>query len=268
MPTMTTALVTGASRGLGAAFAARLAHDGHDLVLVARDRIGLENVATWARARGVAVEIIAADLTDMQDLAAVEHRVADRDRPVGLLVNNAGVKRGGEFATAEADGLQAEIDTNITAVMRLTRAALPGMIERRQGGVINVASFAGYLAGRGDAYSASKAWVLAFSDTIAASLAGSGVRMIALCPGKIGPGMNPRPETVSGPGLDPDAVVDACLADLARGRTMSVPGRRYRAAVDVLELPRRTVRILARLAGRGRKRYGRSTPASAPERSR
>jgi short-subunit dehydrogenase len=256
---MPTALVTGASRGLGAAFAARLARDGHDLVLVARDRSGLERVAASARACGVGVEVIAADLTVEQDLVAVQDRLGDRSRPVDLLVNNAGVKRGGEFAVADPVDLQAEIDTNITAVMRLTRAALPGMTERGRGGVINVASFAGYLAGRGDAYSATKAWVLAFSDTIAASLAGTGVRMVALCASRMSHRMHPAPAEAPGPGLEPEAVVDACLADLARGRTVCVPGWRYRAVVDVLELPRRTLRTLARLAGRGREQ----APASA-----
>jgi short-subunit dehydrogenase len=145
--------------------------------------------------------------------------------------------------------------------MRLTRAGLPGMIERGRGGVINVASFAGYLAGPGDAYAATKAWVLAFSDTVAASLAGTGVGMLALCPGRMrtGIGMHGMSAMESGQLLEPEAVVDVCLADFARGRILSVPGRRYRLVVDALELPRRTLRTLARLAGRGRDQ----APASA-----
>jgi short-subunit dehydrogenase len=149
--------------------------------------------------------------------------------------------------------------------MRLTRAALPGMIERGRGGVINVASFAGYLAGRGDAYAASKAWVLSFSDTVAASLAGTGVRMLALCVGQLRTRMRPAPESATRPGLAPEDVVDKCLADFARGRTLSVPGWRYRAVVDALELPRRTLRIVARLAGRGR---GQARDRAATERAR
>jgi uncharacterized protein len=136
--------------------------------------------------------------------------------------------------------------------MRLTRAALPGMKERHRGAVINVSSFAGYLAGRGDAYAASKAWVLTFSDTVAASLEGTGVRMIALVAGQLRNAMVPAPADASRDGLDPAGVVDTCLADLAKGRRLSVPGWRYRAVVDVLELPRRTLRTAARLAGRGR----------------
>ncbi len=252
---MPTALITGASRGIGAAFAARLARDGYDLVLVARDRDGLERVAAAARERGVAAEVLVADLTNERELVAVQDRLADRSRPVDLLVNNAGVKCRGEFIALDEVGLQAEIATNITAVMRLTHTALPGMTERGRGAVVNVASFAGYLAGPGDAYAATKAWVLMFTDTIAASLAGTGVHMMAVCPGLVRTSMHPVPGASSGtPWLEPEAVVDACLADLAQGRTLSVPGWRYRAVVDVLELPRRTLRTVARLAGRGRAR--------------
>lgn len=255
---MPTALVTGASRGLGAVFAARLARDGHDLVLVARDRMGLERVSASARRCGVAVEVVVADLSDERGLAAVQRRLADRSRPVDLLVNNAGVEGEGQFAVADMWDLQAEIDTNVTAVMRLTRAALPAMIERRRGGVVNVASFAGYLAAPGNAYAASKAWVLTFTDTVAASLAGTGVGMIALCAGRMRTGKHPVPGGASALWLEPEAVVDECLTDLARGRTLSVPGWRYRAVVDVLELPRRALRTLAKLAGRGRQQQQRS----------
>jgi uncharacterized protein len=249
---MPTALVTGASRGLGAAFAGRLARDGHDLVLVDRDHTGLERVAGFIRASGRSVEVLVADLSGEQGLAAVQTRLEDRERPVDLLVNNAGVSGETEFTVADVAKLQAEIDINITALMRLTRAALPGMIDRHRGAVINVASFAGYLAGRGDAYAASKAWVLSFSDTVGASLEGSGVRMIALVAGQLRNAMFPAPADASRDGLDPAAVVDTCLADLAKGRTLSVPGWRYRAVVDVLELPKRTLRTAARLARKGR----------------
>ena len=250
--TMTTALVTGASRGLGAVFASRLARDGHDLVLVARDLAGLERTAAAARRTGVSVEVLVADLTDPQALEVVQQRLADTGRPVDLLVNNAGAEGDGEFVEAEASMLQAEIDTNITAVMHLTRAALPAMIARGRGGVVNVASFAGYLPSRGNAYSATKAWVLAFTDTVAASLPGTGVGMIALCPGRMRTGKRPAPAGASALWLEPEAVVNACLADLARGRTLCTPGLVYRGVVGVLELPRRSLRTLARIAGRGR----------------
>jgi short-subunit dehydrogenase len=253
---MPTALVTGASRGLGSAFASRLARDGHDLVLVDRDQDGLERAATFLRGPGRHVEVLVADLSDEKGLTAVQTRLEAKDRPVDLLVNNAGVSDETEFTVADIATLQAEIDVNITALMRLTRAALPGMIDRHRGAVINVASFAGYLAGKGDAYAASKAWVLSFTDTVSASLEGTGVRMIALVAGQLRNAMVPAPPDASRDGLDPSAVVDTCLADLAKGRTLSVPGWRYRAVVDVLELPRRTLRTAARLARKGRDQAG------------
>lgn len=253
---MPTALVTGASRGLGSAFAGRLARDGHDLVLVDRDQTGLERIASFIRGTGRSVDVLVADLSTEKGLAAVQARLEDRERPIDLLVNNAGVSGETEFAVADVAKLQAEIDINITALMRLTHSALPGMIDRNRGAVINVSSFAGYLAGRGDAYAASKAWVLTFSDTVAASLEGTGVRMIALVAGQLRNAMFPAPADASRNGLDPAGVVDTCLSDLAKGRTLSVPGWRYRAVVDVLELPRRTLRTAAKLAGKGRAQAG------------
>jgi uncharacterized protein len=258
---MATALVTGASRGLGAAFAARLARDGHDLVLVARDRDGLTQVAQAARAAGVAVEIRPADLSDPEELDSVCRRRADARRPVDLLVNNAGTECDGEFAAVDAAALQAEIDLNVTAVMRLTRAVVPGMVDRGRGAVINVASFAGYLPARGSSYGATKAWALTFTDTVAASLTGTGVGMIALCAGRLRTGKQIAPAGASPLWLDPAAAVDTCLADLARGRTLCTPGLLYRGVVGVLELPRRTLRSMARLAGRNREAVGRPAPA-------
>ncbi|MFC5993244.1 SDR family NAD(P)-dependent oxidoreductase [Pseudonocardia hispaniensis] len=252
---MTTALITGASEGLGAAFARRLAADGHDLVLVARDRGRLEAVAGELRAaHGVRVDVLPADLTVPSARARVERRLAaPTAAPIDLLVNNAGVEAADEFAAAPMADLQAEIDLNVTAVLRLTRAALPGMLARDRGSVINVASFAGYLPARGSAYGASKAWVLNFTDTLAASVAGTGVRAIALCAGRL---RTARKEQVHSPGsplwIEPVDAVDTCLRDLHRGRRLSTPGWLYRLLVAILEGPRRSLRLLARLAGRGR----------------
>lgn len=259
---MPTALVTGASRGLGAVFADRLARDGMDLVLVARNRMGLERTAAAARERGATVEILVADLADPTARATVERRLADPLRPVDLLVNNAGVENGAEFVRADLRDLQVQIDTNITAVMSLTHAALPGMIERGTGSVINVASFAGYLSAPGNAYASTKAWVLAFTDTMAASLPGTGVGMIALCAGRMRTGKHEAPAAASPMWLEPVDVVDQCLRDLARGRTLCTPGWVYRTVVGTLEGPRRSLRALARVAGRGRAyRRGSSAPA-------
>jgi uncharacterized protein len=248
---MPTALVTGASRGLGAVFANHLAQRGMAVVLVARDRAGLERTAAAVRHRGARAEILVADLTDPVDRAAVERRLADPDRPIDLLVNNAGLEITDEFVQTELHDLQAQIDTNITAVMALTHAALPRMIDRAAGSVINVASFAGYLPPPGSTYASTKAWVLAFTDTMAASLTGTGVGMIALCPGRMLTGKHEAPDSPSSFWLDPEDVVDRCLLDLERGRTLCTPGWIYRTVVGTLELPRRSLRTAAKLAGRG-----------------
>ena len=265
---MSIALVTGGSTGLGAAFAHRLAADGHDLVLVARDRSRLDAAAArLRREHGVAVEVLVADLSEPAALASVERRLDDRDRPIDLLVNNAGMECDGEFADADVADLQAEIDLNVTAVMRLTRAALPGMTGRGRGAVVNVASFAGYLPARGSAYGATKAWVLAFTDTVAASLVGTGVHIVAVCAGRMRTGAHPEQESSAAASrlasvmlLQPEAVVRRCLDDLARGRSLSTPGLVYRGVVGVLELPRRSLRVAAKLAGRSREQRARPEP--------
>src|SRR6185312_31618 len=253
-PFMTTALVTGGNTGLGAAFARRLAADGHDLVLVARDKERLEQTAAELRAaHGVQVETLPADLVVAGERAVVEERLATVD----VLVNNAAVIVQELFDEAPVAALQEELDVNVTAVLRLTRAALPGMIARGRGTVINLSSFAGYLAPAGWSYAAGKAWVLGFTDTVAASLEGTGVRVIAVAPGAVKTGYHERaglPTGGSARWLTPEAVVDRCFADLARGRALSVPGTPHRVVVGALELPRRTLRGLSRLARRNRER--------------
>ena len=185
----------------------------------------------------------------------VEQRLADPSAPVDVLVNNAALIVQQLFDEASVEALQDELDVNVTAVLRLTRAALPGMIARRRGSVINMASFAGYLPPAGWSYGAGKAWVLSFTDSIAASLAGTGVRAIAVAPGSVKTGYHERNGIPTGAmWLEPEAVVDRCLADLARGRTLCVPGSAYRVVVAALELPRTTLRGLARLARRNRER--------------
>lgn len=253
---MTTALVTGGNTGLGAAFARRLAADGHDLVLVARDKERLAATAAELHAAyGVRVETLPADLTVAGERALVEQRLADASAPVDVLVNNAALIVQQLFDEASMEALQDELDVNVTAVLRLTRAALPGMIARRRGSLINMASFAGYLPPAGWSYGAGKAWVLSFTDSIAASLAGTGVRAIAVAPGAVKTGYHERNGLPTGrSAMSPEAVVDRCLADLARGRALCVPGSTYRVVVSALELPRTTLRGLARLARRNRER--------------
>lgn len=246
------AMVTGATSGIGAAFARRLAADGYDLVLLARDATRLRAVADELGA----VDVVAADLSTEDGLAAAERRAADG---VDLLVNNAGFGHQGWFLDAPLDVELATMRVHCEAVLRLSYAALPHMLRQDGGGIINVASIAALLA-RGT-YGASKAWVVSFSEAVAAENAGTGVRVTAVCPGWV------RTEYHERAGLDvsdvpaalwltPETVVDAALRDFARGVRISVPTGRYKLIVALNRaVPRRlaaavSARVGSRRAGR------------------
>jgi short-subunit dehydrogenase len=252
-----TALITGASSGIGAAFAKRLARDGRDLVLVARDRERLERAAAEHRAAGVSVQVLPADLALAEDRERIAARLSDPDSaPVDLLVNNAGLSIGQDFLEADVPGVQRQLDVNVTAVLRLTRAALPAMVDRGRGAVVNVSSVLGLVPG-GGTYGADKAWVTSFTEGLATSLAGTGVRALVLCPGFVRTEFHERAGMDVGARrgplwLDADRVVEDCLADLARGRVISVPSPQYKAIVVLAELlPRPLVRRV--VAGRRRR---------------
>jgi uncharacterized protein len=244
---MTTALVTGATAGIGLAFARRLAADGHDLVLVARDQQRLDVVADELRiAYGRSVETLSADLTDRAAMQRVADRLADADRPVDVLVNNAGFGLGRGFLRAEVADEERLLDIHCRAVLVLTHAAAGAMAERRSGTIINVSSVSGFAAM--GTYSAVKAWATAFSEAVAGQLAPHGVRVTAVCPGftrtefheRGGMDMSSLPEFGW---LDADDVVDEALADVAKGKVVSVPSKRFKTLVLALRhLPRPLVR--------------------------
>lgn len=253
----TTSLITGATTGIGAAFARRLAADGHALVLVARDAERLGDSAEGLRRRyGVGVEVLRADLTLEEGIAAVEARLADRERAVDVLVNNAGFGLQGRFLDTPMSEELRMLTLHCEAVLRLTGAAAGAMRERGRGSVINVASVAAFMP-RGT-YAASKAWVVRFTEGVAGELAGSGVRFLVLCPGFVRTEFHERAGMEAGrlpswAWLDADKVVAAALRDLARGRVVSVPDARYKVAVGLARhVP---VRLFAAASARAGGRY-------------
>ncbi|QXJ24783.1 SDR family oxidoreductase [Actinomadura graeca] len=233
-----TALVTGASSGIGESFARLLAARGTDLVIVARRAEPLDGLARELVERyRVAVEVVAADLTDPVERDEVERRL--RAEPVELLVNNAGHGAFGAFAELPLDDHLAQIDLNVTALVRLTHAALPGMVARGRGGVLNVASMSGFAPSPGSAtYGATKAYVIAFSESLHAEVAAKGVHVTALCPGFT------RTQDEEPAGLiwlRRDDVAKAGLVAVTTGRALSVPGAQYKAALPALKLVPRSL---------------------------
>ena len=228
---MPTALVTGATAGIGAAFARRLSADGYSLVLVARDETRLRGLATEL---GGAVSVLPADLSTEKGVAVVEERLAGE---VDLLVNNAGATLNRSFLRSTADDETRLLHLNVYAVMRLTHAALPGMTARRSGAVINVSSASSFAPVMpGSTYPASKAWVTHFSESIGRAVGRFGVQVMALCPGYTRTEFHERAgidmsKTPSWLWLRADDVVIHALRDLARGKLVSVPDWKYKVAV-------------------------------------
>jgi uncharacterized protein len=251
------ALITGPTSGIGAGYARRYASDGYDLVLVARDVDRLTKLAGELEGKAGNIEILSADLAEPAGRAKVIDRLAVGVR---VLVNNAGFGTSGEFWTTDPALLQAQLDVNVTAVMHLTRAALPPMLDAGAGTVINVASVAGLVPGRGSTYSASKAWVISFSEGLAVGLQGTGVGVHAVCPGYVRTEFHARAgidmaKLPSFMWLEVDDVVSKSLADIAAGKAISVPGVQYKALVTAGRMiPRGLARAATKRVGGGRGR--------------
>lgn len=251
-----TALITGATAGLGASYAAHLASAGHDLVIVARDGARLEETAGRLQERhGVRVEVMVADLAQREQLAAVAARLSDSQRPVELLINNAGYGLKQSLAVGEVELLEQHFDVLARAVLVLSNAAAKAMVARGRGHVLNVSSIAGLLAGGGH-YAALKGYVLALTESLAKDLRGTGVSATVVLPGYVHTEFHARAgmkgASRSSPvWLDADDVVAASLRDTFAGRLVSVPSLRYRGVAAFLEvLPRSVVRTAWRLASR------------------
>ncbi len=246
------ALITGATAGIGHTFAVQLARRGHDLVLVARDAARLDEVASALRSEhGVDVEVLVADLNDPAQLAAVEKRLGDDASPVDLLVNNAGFGLKKRFLDNTVDEEVAMLDVLVSAVLRLTHAALAAMTARGRGGVVNVSSVAAFLP-RGT-YAAAKAYVNSFSEWAANEYRSQGVTVMSLCPGFTKTEFHERMQVKRGEGfmwLDADFLVEKALADYDKGRIYSIPGAQYKTIIALTRLVPNRALQLAQSMGR------------------
>ena len=253
---MGTALVTGATAGLGAEFASQLAATRHDLVLVARDTARLEATKKALEVSGIHVELIPADLTTTAGCDAVAARIADVDRPIDILINNAGIGTYKPFGTATVAAEEQQLDLNVRAVLRLCHAAVNAMTARGSGQIVNISSVSAFVPRAGNAsYAASKAWVTLFSEALSLQLAGSGVTVTAIHPGfthtefheRAHADMSHVPDRMW---LDAKDVVAEGLADAAAGKPLSTPSRQYKVMVAAARIVPRSV--LRQLVSRGK----------------
>jgi short-subunit dehydrogenase len=238
-----TAVVTGASSGIGEAIARELARRGHGVTLVARSAAKLERLAIEIRKTGVGASVLVTDLADRDDRAGLPGRITELGLTPDILVNNAGISTLGPVATSKPAAEMRMIEIDVMAVADLCSRFLPGMVERRRGAVLNVASTGAFQPLPGQAgYGAAKAFVLSYTESLAGELRGTGVRACVLCPGPVDTGFGERAgftkrdaeaalpsfmwetvETVAKVGVDA----------LDRGRVVAIPGAANRAAALV-----------------------------------
>jgi short-subunit dehydrogenase len=247
-----TALVTGASAGLGSHFARLFARDGHDLVLVARRQDKLDQLATeLSQAYGTRSTVIAADLTDPKAPLLIHEQLIRTGTEVDFLVNNAAFGNNGAFADHDVACELDLVELNVKALTHLTGLVLPAMLARSSGRILNVASLAGFLPGPFMAtYYASKAYVLSFTEALAHELRGSGITVTALCPG---PTATEFAQVADAEGTqlfrsvaDAAAVARYGYRSMLRGRIIAIPGVKNKFAGLVLRTsPRKALRILA-----------------------
>lgn len=243
-----TALVTGASSGIGAAFAEGLARRGHDLVLLARSADALERRARELQERhGVHVLALPADLTDPTAPRRVVERLSAEGTTVEVLVNNAGAAHRGPVAATSPELLTAMVRLNVTAVVDLTTRLLPGMIDRGHGDVITVGSTAGFQPmPQLTTYAATKAFVRSFTEALAVETRGTGVRVLAVHPGSTATAMGEGPQWLQ---RSPEQVVETTFRALQRGRRSVVDGLGNAVLARVVS-QRVSGRIVAGLAER------------------
>ena len=264
---MGTALITGASAGIGLEFAWQLAAARHDLVLVARNEKKLNTIAEQIRSvTGVNVEVLPADLTKKSDLKKVAKRLSHTTvtfgpdsevnpelqphAPIGLLINNAGFSSGQTLLDGNLDDELDQLDVMVRAVLVLSRAAAKQMVKRGRGAICNVGSIAALTAG--GTYAAAKSWVRTFTEALSVELAGTGVTATVVAPGLTRTEFHDRAELDMSAmpefaWLEPSQVVDEALADVRRGTVHSIPSKRYKVAAAGLRMaPRSAVRAMGR----------------------
>lgn len=238
-------LVTGASTGIGATYAERFARRGHDLVLVARDVVRMESVASRLRQEtGVAVDILQADLTQAADLAKVEERLRN-DAHIGILINNAGTAMGGSFVQQSTDDMARLVALNTTALVRLASAIAPRLAAAGEGAIVNIGSVVGLAPEYGmTVYGATKAFVLFLSQGLSLELGPKGVHVQAVLPATT------RTEIWDHVGADVNAMknvmevgdlVDAALVGFDRREVVTIPPLPDAGQWDAFDLARKTM---------------------------